>query len=472
MFIEEIWGFGSFFRLKGSPKDIDLGLKLGENGRAHRLWLGFHDLMEKADSEAEGKRDKYPTPGDALHALLLKGPEGEQLWKTFSSWVAEVTWATSDREWYKESPYSQYQVTNRVLTRGLPKISISQDIVAVNEEFPFVTDALTLVWSRTKPHVRANLAEALAPENLRKNLIVELEGFDRQLSAIKLETSIRRGLFECYLRTSREGVPADDGLVAKAKELFPKEDPQRVEQAIKDHKGFFASEVRSEKTIANRYRDMITEDLQTIAEKKRVELKEALWEAVVTRDVLESLAFRKGKAAHASEKRDTAEEMVTMDALNRSDKTPASQKRTREALKKLGLPQHNVIYDKAMRYYLLVGDSQDLKEITNGNRQQEVQRLFSKAARNEAKKFSRHLSALVGVNEDLKPYTIYLNYQLRSRDRGEKSKEEAERLKDAGFSVFENEHETSAHLYLSVAGADTPEAVAKRIREVLSVKKA
>ena len=457
--------------MKGSPGDIDLGLKLGDSGKAHSVWLGFYDLMEKVSDEAEGKRDKHPTPGDALRAFLLKNPGGEELWKTFSSWVAGVSWATNDREAYKESPYSQYQVTNRVLTRGLPRISISKDVVKVGEEFPFVTDALTLVWSRTKPHVRANLAEALAPERFRENLIVELEGFDRQLSALKLEIKVKWGLFDHYLRTPGEAMPADEGIVAKAKGLFPEENPQRVEQAIKDHEEFFASEVRSEKTIPNQYRSMSIEELQTIAEKKRAELKDSLWEVVVTRDVLESLGYHGGERAELSGPRHTTEELVTLDALNRSDKTPASQKRTREALDKLGLPQHKVIYDKQMRYYRLANNPQDLEEIANGNRQQEVQKLFSKAAKGEAKKFSPHLTAFVGVDEDLKPSTIYLHYQLRSRDRGEKSKEEIDWLRETGFSVYTNELETSAHLYLSVAGAETPEAVASRVHGVLSGKK-
>ena len=64
--IEEVWGFGSFFRLKESPQDLDLAIKYSRGDDT--LWRGFHEEMEKGIHMAWDKRADYPAPSDALRA--------------------------------------------------------------------------------------------------------------------------------------------------------------------------------------------------------------------------------------------------------------------------------------------------------------------------------------------------------------------------------------------------------------------
>lgn len=73
--VYEIWGFGSFFRAKERPNDVDIVVKYKKSGTSDLLYHLFHDYMEKAIEtyRKEGYDDnRFPAPKDAWFTVCLR----------------------------------------------------------------------------------------------------------------------------------------------------------------------------------------------------------------------------------------------------------------------------------------------------------------------------------------------------------------------------------------------------------------
>lgn len=187
----QILGFGSFFRGKESPKDVDLVLRVDRNSAR---FICFRDLIEKLRFTPHYE-EAFTTPQEALRhvctteASAIRWPvkQRERLALVYSEWLEGYTWnmlhAKTDADHY--ALMSPDHFAKRLIRRRFPKVNVV-DVLDEGAE-PHVPLRIfhgfeVSIWTKDAPDTAAALDMLLADDVVRRNVIKEIVhfGFQRQ----------------------------------------------------------------------------------------------------------------------------------------------------------------------------------------------------------------------------------------------------------------------------------------------------
>lgn len=465
--IEEVWAFGSFIRLKEKPGDLDLAVKYSER---HPLWERFDKEMQEAIHAHRRERGDYPTPADALLAELRRTKSLDDHWEVYAKWAKFTTWGRVDRDWMAGRGFYWDGIAREMLLEGLPRVHIAQ-MEPTDSKFWLLTEVRVLIWSRVKPDVEKNLASALGSKGLGRNLANEITGFDRQMEPLQFEAKIQRALYETVSSksvTNAELAP----LNSLAKRILPEEDAKRIDRCLQNSQEFLWEEVKKpiDRKALARYLSVPTEELQSLAEKKRVELKALRDEVEVLRnmvgaavDWIQMPEERRQYLAHY-----TAQDWVAECALRWAGREAGMETRVRALLRAHGLPESRIVYSKQWREYLLPKDRGQAETVASSNARTDAERKFRAEFGPIVRRFNPRLQIYPVLSDDLQPKSATLFYSVDNTEKGEGWSAELEWLKQHGFETEELPWRTSAKTSLDLASCKDNAEIASLIKEKLS----
>jgi len=208
--VVEILGFGSFFRGKDRPKDVDLFLRC-ERQPLRPDFERFIALLRKVryDPEFQGA---YETPKDAMRVLYERTDaprlpgfnDGELEQQRFCGWLDGYSWNMLYPQTINEQAGMNLpdEFAKRLVKRRVPNLNV---VSFVNHDDPAPMSALRCgftvpVWSKDRPDVSTNLVELLSPDRLTQNTLQELRYFEVQFPAVKAELKLLEAEIELLFR--------------------------------------------------------------------------------------------------------------------------------------------------------------------------------------------------------------------------------------------------------------------------------
>ena len=209
MQITEVYGFGSFFRGKPGPGDVDLVIRRSDDTAEFRL---FSDVLHEA-AYGEGP-ESFSTLGDALLSVFdrrccgcLPGrTEITKLRCLFEQWIKGYSWAMlCDRlSRYGSLPTSR-DIATRLMKRHLPGLNVAEwlDSKETIEHCGLRTGFSVLVWSQEKPDIRSNVEIALAHDKRRAIVLADLANLGPVLLRQVTLCDLMKRAIERLLRTPR-----------------------------------------------------------------------------------------------------------------------------------------------------------------------------------------------------------------------------------------------------------------------------
>lgn len=211
----EIRGFGSFFRGKGRPKDVDLIFRC--HRRPHRPdFARFLELLKKIRFD-QTYQDRYDNPRDAMDAAYrasdqprLPGFDDSEVEQArFRDWLHGHTWnMLHARTMFDDSRItSSEEYAKRMVKRLFPNLNV-MDFLNATDSHDCIRHGFTVqVWSRECPDTRANLADLLSEDRLNENTLHELRYFEKQLPVVQAEAELLRTEIGLLLLIARPESP-------------------------------------------------------------------------------------------------------------------------------------------------------------------------------------------------------------------------------------------------------------------------
>lgn len=196
----EIRGFGSFFRGKPRPKDVDLVVRC--HRRPHRPdFARFLELLKKIRFD-QTYEDQYATPKEALDAAYRQSDrprlpgfdDSDVELRRFREWLNDHTWNMVHAKTISDDSRinSSEEYAKRMVKRRFPNLNI-MDFLNATDSRDCIRHGFTVqVWSRERSDVRANLAELLSEDRLTENTLQELRYFEQQLPVVQAEAELLR----------------------------------------------------------------------------------------------------------------------------------------------------------------------------------------------------------------------------------------------------------------------------------------
>jgi hypothetical protein len=189
----QILGFGSFFRGKESPQDVDLVLRVDR--RPERFAL-FRELIEMLRFTPHYE-DAFATPREALlhvcttKASAIKWParQPERFIKVYSEWLEGYAWnmlhAKTDADHY--ALMSPDHFARRLISRRFPKVNVVEFLDEGAE--PHVPLHIfhgfeVSIWTKDAPDTAAALDTLQADDVVRRNVIKEIGHFGLQRNCL------------------------------------------------------------------------------------------------------------------------------------------------------------------------------------------------------------------------------------------------------------------------------------------------
>ncbi|MGB9023884.1 MAG: hypothetical protein WCC94_10690 [Candidatus Bathyarchaeia archaeon] len=258
-----------------------------------------------------------------------------------------------DTAFIPSAAYGWEVVTKRLLLRDVARVSIAMFASRDEDLKSLKSKALVLVWSRIKPDPESNVRKALRSKALVKDLIAELINFDARMEAIEFERKVVTAMFAKFLPMPSDVFPSRDNwreygrwLGEEAETLFPDAEPKALETAV--HNITLSPAYDVQLTIVPRdvaYGQMSGTELQSLAEGKRKELKEALPELCVLRAVVRTLLAWKCDKLDKNPQyaRYNLGEWLSQGVLEDTAKRLANETQIRRVLQMLNLPDREVV---------------------------------------------------------------------------------------------------------------------------------
>ena len=346
--IEEIWGFGSFFRLKNDPGDIDLCLKYSSR---NKIYDRFKQILDKAILQYS--RSSY-SPKEAflnIAKIELTENESKKMLSIFIQWIECYTWNIifSGLMSIPETKINPEEITKRILLRDLKKIQIPF-IVSREQSFDgLVANHITLVWHKEHGDASINWDVVLSPEKVRSARITELKNFENQIYPDKIEYEIILVLVK-YVRRLKavkmDSQDHDEMLEKKAQRSFPMISEKILKQVIKNVRMFYPEKLTGLPHIE--YTNLKNHNIKDLVETKRLELKNIQKTLVVARQILHSLYWCKCNIQNERTKSYSQEELVALDVIESIPKKKISEKKIRETLRILKFPESHIVKENRM----------------------------------------------------------------------------------------------------------------------------
>ena len=217
----EILGFGSFFRAKENPKDVDLLIRCTRENQPFSL---FRQILEHICREVQYQHDfdrpleAWLTVFDSKHRDMLPGVVSlDEERALFADWLAPYSWPMLFPKAVEDLPAWDDPIgfTRRLVRRTLPNLNIAYYIYpeTTPDQIGLRAGFTELVWSRGQPDVRQNVLDALAPSRVLDNTKRELQNFDRQIFLLAatlkfLQSEIQRLIGQAAPSHSEARIPA------------------------------------------------------------------------------------------------------------------------------------------------------------------------------------------------------------------------------------------------------------------------
>lgn len=185
----QILGFGSFFRGKESPKDVDLVLRVD---RRPARFILFRELIEKLRFTPHYE-EAFATPREALlhvcatEASAIKWParQRERFTTTYSQWLEGYTWnmlhPKTDADYY--ALMSPDHFARRLITRRFPKVNVVEILdegAAPHVPLHIFHGFEVSIWTKDSPDTGAALDMLVTDDAVRQNVIKEIVHFGLQ----------------------------------------------------------------------------------------------------------------------------------------------------------------------------------------------------------------------------------------------------------------------------------------------------
>ena len=208
--IMAVYGFGSFFRGKAKPADMDLVIRCSGDTADFRL---FSELLRKATFDRGA--DRFLTPCDALlsafdqHCVRFEPAiaDSTALRQLFAQWIGGYSWAKiyAVLSRYGSLLLGSREIVKRLLRRCLPGLNTP---VWLGPKEPVEQSGLyagftVLVWSRERPDIQANVEAVLAQDSRHVSILAELANLDPLLFRLETLSNAIKEAIERLLRTPR-----------------------------------------------------------------------------------------------------------------------------------------------------------------------------------------------------------------------------------------------------------------------------
>jgi hypothetical protein len=197
----QILGFGSFFRGKQSPKDVDLVLRVDR--RTERFTV-FRELVEKLQADPSYE-EAFETPRKAmLHlcstdAAVTRWPAERREWSAarYSEWLAAYSWnmlhPRTEKQYFALMGTDAYAI--RVMRKRFPNININAIITdddGTNATLAVWHGFEVVVWTKDATNVSATLAMLLTDGTVRQNIVKDIVHFGLQRQCLLTQLCLCR----------------------------------------------------------------------------------------------------------------------------------------------------------------------------------------------------------------------------------------------------------------------------------------
>ena len=206
----EILGFGSFFRGKRNPNDIDLIFRIPKEHLPE--FDEFVQLLREIrnDWDLKGRNDK---PHDALIELRINEDQrvanfSDDVFRKFLNWIESYSWnmlRPKDIQ-QKFEILSPRRYGERMIQKHLPKLKVADYLYPEDERFHssgLRCGFIVSVWSKDSPDTVSNLKRLLSVECVVQNLARELAYFEIQISEVSAYKELLEAEIELLLKIPR-----------------------------------------------------------------------------------------------------------------------------------------------------------------------------------------------------------------------------------------------------------------------------
>jgi hypothetical protein len=283
--IDRVYGYGSFFRGKERPGDVDLIATLGDQ---HPLFPKFRDLMGQYVIEAQGFRT--PAARMDLYADVHEEPEVVRARPLFVSWLKGFSehklFAPGLPLWMSPVLY-----TDHLLRASLPGIKVRLTVPDRQHHIQVVHE----VWSPEHRDVRRRVAELWARDQ-RDDLLKEGVWFERQVRALMLEATVLDRIVEGLVKSRVRAAPTDREGFDRYVEWLCKADlgfsPELVDVVMKEKLDFGRADLPDPPGYrATGFASLATAELRRAVEDMRAELRVLDKRVDALRDITSLLAY-------------------------------------------------------------------------------------------------------------------------------------------------------------------------------------
>lgn len=212
--ITDIIGFGSFFRGKKNPKDVDLTVRYSN---INPIYTVFKDKIKEIEY-LYNNGVKFNSFKEAFIYIFNRKENfhlDKQFLDIFCNWLDNIPWNEITKG-YDSILYNHERLTKKILERKLPfiKIEIPFNCVEINhsneeENFKnknrssFVSAYYCLIWTKHKSNIISNILEIFSsPNEIRNACLIELRNFGYQTSLLEFQKNILSRYIPILLKTT------------------------------------------------------------------------------------------------------------------------------------------------------------------------------------------------------------------------------------------------------------------------------
>ncbi len=309
--VTEVYGFGSFFRGKTQPRDVDLVLR-----RSSEDTGDFQLFSKLLDEAAYGDfADECSTPQEAMLRVFDQHYSGDQAdvadipvrRHLFEEWIEGYTWGMLfDPTYHRQLTLrSATEISRRLIKRRLPNLNVAEWLTPGRpiEQWGMAAGFSVIVWSQEKPDIRTNVQMALAQDQRRASVLAELAKFDPVLFRQETLYGLLMKAIEQLLRTPQSRTRAQSvqkWLQRWAKRnLGPEADMLESAMTAEKMSATLGSEALAravnQEFVPRSYEGVPLEQLSEIVEEKRKRIK-SLWRNLeVCPNIVRALAAYKSR---------------------------------------------------------------------------------------------------------------------------------------------------------------------------------
>ncbi|QDT24353.1 hypothetical protein [Gimesia chilikensis] len=287
----EILGFGSFFRGKRNPNDIDLIFRIPKEHLPE--FDEFVQLLYEIRNDWD-LEERNANPHDALVELRTNEDQrvanfSDSVFRKYLNWIKPYSWnmlRPNDIHQHNEIA-SPYAYSKRMIKMNLPKLNVVSYLSP--EEEKMKRDGLRCgfvvsIWSKDSPDTVSNLKRLLSEECVVQNLARELAYFDVQISEVSAYKQLLEAEIELLLKIPRRRK-------AKNGSIWFDEYSESHANLVVVHQGYNSAKEASKRFDEEQWGKEIDIKIRSVAESAKTadQSRKTLKELYRLNDMLESI---------------------------------------------------------------------------------------------------------------------------------------------------------------------------------------